>query len=411
MTKNDRLPLRGPCGVAAAAAVLLFASCGTRAPDSGAQAPPGSVEAAAQPTVVTEEAAVMAMADEINVSAEFRPYQEIEVMAKVSGYVREIHFDVGDHVTEGDLLAVLEAPEMLDDLTRSNASVERGLAEVKRAREDIRRAETAHEIAHLNFTRLQSVAKSRPGLVAQHEIDTAQNRDLVAESQISSARDALASAEQTVKIQQAEAAKSQTLYNYARVVAPFTGTITRRYVDTGAMVQAGTASQARPIARLSQTGTLRLILPIPESVIPRLRVGTPVEVRVGSLNRTFRGRVARSTGRIVSATRTMETEVDVPNPTGELVPGMYADARLKLEERRVLSVPLTAVDTTGDQSTVMVVRSNGTVERRQIVAGLETGDRLEVLSGLADGDLVVVSGRGQLEQGQHVAVRKAGAQL
>ncbi len=154
-----------------------------------------------------------------------------------------------------------------------------------------------------------------------------------------------------------------------------------------------------------------MILPIPESVIPRLKIGAPVEVRVGSLNRTFRGRLARETGRIISATRTMETEVDVPNPGGSLVPGMFADARLRLEERSVLSIPVAAVDQTADSSSVMVVTKTDTVERRRIVPGLETADRVEVQSGLDPGDLVVVSGRGQLEPGTKVVVSQTGAKL
>ncbi|MEZ5352832.1 MAG: efflux RND transporter periplasmic adaptor subunit [Bryobacteraceae bacterium] len=381
------------------------------AKDSAGREPQTRSGAAEPRMVATEPAVKLPLSDEISVSAEFRPYQEIDVMAKVAGYVNEIHFDVGTRVSEGQLLAVLEIPEMPDEIVKLNAAAERGQSEVARAKEDLHRAETAHEISHLNYTRLQSVLTARPGLVAQQEIDTAQNRDMMSESQISSARTALASAEQAVKVLKAEVAKSETLFNYSRITAPFSGVISRRYVDMGSMVQAGTASQAKPVARLSQTSTLRLILPIPESVIPRLKVGSPVEVRVGTLGRTFRGKLARETGRIVSATRTMETEVDVPNPGGALVPGMFAEARLKLEERTVLSIPISAVDQTSESASVMVVTDKDTVERRTIVAGLETSDRVEVQSGLAPGERVVVSGRTQLEPGQKVLVRQMGAKL
>jgi multidrug resistance efflux pump len=226
------------------------------------------------------------------VSAEFRPYQEIDVMARVAGYVREIRVEVGDRVSEGQLLADLEVPEMQDEINRLNATVERSQAEVERAREEVRRAETARRITHLNYERLRKVAASGPGLVAQHEIDTAQNRDLMSESLIASARTALDASEQALKVQQAEMAKSQKLYCYARVLAPFSGVISKRYVDTGSMVQAGTASQARPIARLSQTSTLRLVVPIPEAAVARLKAGAPVEVHVGprSWRTIWRGR-------------------------------------------------------------------------------------------------------------------------
>ena len=124
----------------------------------------------------------------------------------------------------------------------------------------------------------------------------------------------------------------KTLIEYTRVTAPFAGVITKRYADTGSMIQAGTASQtqAMPVVRLSENSLLRLILPVPESAVPTVHIGQPVEVRVPTLNRSFPGRVARFTGKISSSTRTMETEVDVPNPNLVLMPGMYAEVDLTL---------------------------------------------------------------------------------
>src|SRR5438309_112058 len=117
------------------------------------------------------------------------------------------------------------------------------------------------------------------------------------------------------------------MYEYARVTAPFAGVITKRYADTGSMIQAGTASQtqAMPLVRLSENELLRLILPVPESVVPRIRIGEAVEVDVTALHRTFTGKVARFANKLQTSTRTMETEVDVPNPSMVLVPGMYAE--------------------------------------------------------------------------------------
>src|SRR6058998_323326 len=226
-------------------------------------------------TVAVAKVTKEALSHNVTLTAEFRPFQEIDVMAKVSGYVKEIKVDVGDRVQQGQLLAILEIPEMVDDLARARAAVEHSSAEVARARDEIQRAESAHGIAHLSYERLASVSKQRPGLVAQQEIDDAHSKDLVAEAQVSAAKSAVMAAIQQVDVNKAEMGKVNTLHDYTRVTAPFAGIITKRYADTGSMIQAGTASQtqAMPLVKLSQNTMLRLILPVPESVAPSVRVG------------------------------------------------------------------------------------------------------------------------------------------
>src|SRR5690242_20226753 len=278
-----------------------------------------TVQAKGDPRAVTVAVARAAHEDlshELVLTAEFRPYQEIDVHAKVAGYVKNIYVDVGDRVKEGQLLTVLEIPEMQDDLTRALAAKRRSSAELERARDELVRSQSAHEASHLSYTRLAEVIKQRPNLVAQQEIDDALARDRVSEAQVGAAKEALAAAEQGVQVATADEEKIKTLAAYARITAPFTGVISKRYADTGAMIQAGTASQtqAMPVVRLAEDHLLRLVLPVPESVVPRVRVGTPVAVRVPSLNRTFAGKVARFTSQVQLSTRTMDTEVDVPNP-------------------------------------------------------------------------------------------------
>src|SRR5882762_2848615 len=271
-----------------AALLAMVASSCTRAP---------KVEAQAQdiPTVAVAKATKEELSRNLTLTAEFRPFQEIDVMAKVSGYVKEINVDVGDRVRQGQLLATLEIPEMADDLARARAAVERSSAEVARARDEIQRAESAHSIAHLSYERLASVSKQRPGLVAQQEIDDARSKDLVAEAQLAATKSGVTAALQQVDVNKAEMGKVNTLHDYTRVTAPFAGVVTKRYADTGSMIQAGTASQtqAMPVIRLSQNSLLRLILPVPESVASSIRVGGRVDVKVPSLNRVFPGKVAR----------------------------------------------------------------------------------------------------------------------
>ncbi|MEO8370839.1 MAG: efflux RND transporter periplasmic adaptor subunit [Candidatus Solibacter sp.] len=354
------------------------------------------------PTVAVAKVTTEDLAHNLVLTAEFKPFQEIDVMAKVAGYIKEIKFDVGDRVRQGQLLATLEVPEMGDDLRRADASTERATAEVARASDELQRAESVHQMTHLSYERLAAVLAKRPGLIAQQEIDDAKSRDLVAEAQIAAAKSGLAAARQQVHVNTADASKVKTLMDYTRVTAPFAGVITKRYADMGSMIQAGTASQtqAMPVARLSENSRLRLILPVPESAVPTVHIGQRVEVRVQTLNRTFPGVVARFTDKLNSSTRTMDTEVDVPNASMVLIPGMYAEVDLTLSQRKqVLAVPSAAVDATGQ---VMVVTADNRVEMRKIETGMETAERVEVKNGLAAGDMVVLAGRASLQVGEAV---------
>jgi RND family efflux transporter MFP subunit len=402
----------------AALAPLLTVSCSrTKAAEVH------SGNASEVPTVAVAKATPQDLSHGLVLTAEFAPFQEIEVMAKVAGYVKEINVDVGDRVKQGQLLATLEIPEMADDQARAKAAVDRAGAEVKRAQDELRRAESAHEIAHLSFTRLSQVAEQKPGLIAQQEIDDARSKDLVGEAQIAAAKSALAVAKQQVDVNKAELAKVRTLIDYTRVTAPFTGVITKRYADTGSMIQAGTASttQAMPVVRLSQNSLLRLILPVPESAVPTVHIGQQVEVRVPTLSRNFPGRVARFADKLQLSTRTMDTEVDVPNVSLVLVPGMYAEVDLTLDRKNeVLAIPVTAVDLdTGNDAqetdsgashagkavtsgSVLVVTRENQIEMRKVSLGLETSTMVEVRSGLKEGDLVVIGNRAGLQSGQQV---------
>ncbi len=367
----------------------------------------GALKTSDVPAVAVAKATLEDLSQELILTAEFKPFQEVEVMAKVAGYVKQIHVDVGDRVKQGQLLAVLEIPEMADDRARAQAAMERSQAEVARAKDELQRTQSAHDIAHVSFTRLSEVSKKRPGLVAQQEIDDAQSKDLVAEAQIAAAKSNQSAAEQQVHVNNAELQKVNTLSDYARMTAPFAGVITKRYADTGSMIQAGTASntQAMPLVRLSENSLLRLILPVPESAVPTVRIGQQVDVRVSALNRSFRGQVARFTNKVALATRTMDTEVDVPNPSLVLIPGMYAEVNLSLEKRnRVLTVPIPAIDIGSDESSgqVVVVNAENQVEIRTVRLGLQTAAKMEIRSGLHEGDLVVTGNRASLHAGDRV---------
>lgn len=358
-------------------------------------------------TVAVAKATIEDLARGMVLTAEFKPYQEVDLMAKVAGYVKDISVDVGDRVKEGQVLANLEIPEMADDRARAQAGVDRSQAEVARAKDQVQQAQSAHEIAHVTYTRLAEVSKQKPGLIAQQEIDDAHGKDLVAEAQVSGARSNLAAAEEQVHVNTAELQKIKTLFDYTRVTAPFAGVITKRYADKGSMIQAGTSSssQAMPLVRLSENALLRLILPVPESAVPTVHIGQSVDVRVKTLNRSFSGKVTRFSEKVSLATRTMDTEVDVPNPDLILIPGMYAEVNLSLDSRaHVVVVPVPAIEVGSDESSgqVFVVTPENHVEIRKVKLGLQTANRVEILSGLQAGEMVVIGNRSGLQQGQQV---------
>jgi len=249
------------------------------------------------------------------------------------------------------------------------------------------------------------VVKLHPNLVAQQEIDDAQARDRVAEAQISTDEAARAATKEQLEESIANEGKIKTLLAYSRITAPFDGVVTKRFADTGAMIQAGTASntQAMPLVQLSQNDRLRLVLPVPESVVPRIHIGAPVEVEVQSLGKGIQGKVSRFAREVDMSTRTMETEVDVPNPELILMPGMYAAAVLNLDRRdNVLSLPVQAVSGSGKNATVFLVNGEKRIEERRVSLGIDTPTKMEVVSGLKENDLVILGGRSALRVGQLV---------
>lgn len=380
------------------ASTVLLVSCSSDA----AKTEPDS---AAAPTVAAAKVRRADLTRVLAVTAEFRPYQEIEVHAKVAGYVKRIYVDVGDHIKAGQLIAILEIPELQDEVQTAEASVSKSQEEIRRAQADLERAQSAHEVAHVAYSRLADVSKTRPGLVAQQEIDDALGRDRVAEAQVATAKASLSAAEQQLRVAQADREKVRTLFAYAQIKAPFAGVVTKRYADTGSMIQTGISSQTQsmPLVTLAQENLLRLVIPVPESAVSKIRSGSPVEVSVSTLGKKFQGKVARFADQVDMATRTMHTEVDVPNPTGELVPGMYANASLVLnDERSALSVPVQALTRTEDNVSVLLIDKQNKLEERIVRIGIETADQVEILSGLNENDLVVVGSRSQLQQGMTV---------
>ncbi len=357
------------------------------------------------PAVAVTNVTRRPMARYLTTSSELVPFQEIDVFAKEAGFVSKLYVDYGSHVKRGQLIATLEIPELQALLQEDRASIASMEDQVTDAGHELNRIEAQHNVLHLQFERLNKVSTSKPGLVAQQEVDDAQGKDLAAEAQIEAAKSRLQVAKSQLAFSQSKLAHDQALYDYSKITAPFPGVVTQRYANLGTLVQAGTSSstQATPLVRLSEEDLFRLVIPVPESYVRYVKIGDPVKVRVPALNRDFPGRIARFSVDVGDATRTMHTEVDVPNPKGVLIPGVYAEATLTLDRRGdALSVPLQAVTQEGDHASVFVVDQNNKIQDQSISLGIQTESYGEVLSGLASGDRVVISDRSGLRAGETV---------
>jgi RND family efflux transporter MFP subunit len=367
----------------------------------------GKVEANSQPaiTVGVTKVEKKTLSRQITLSSELVPFQEIDVYAKESGYVDKLNVDYGSRVKQGEVMATLEIPELLEQLNEDKAEIHNAANQISRADNELKRDQAQYNALHLEYTRLNSVFETQPGIVAQQEVDDAQGKDLAAASQVDAGKAGYEAAQSELAKAQSKLAHDQTLYNYTKIVAPFSGVVTQRYANLGALVQAGTTSstQAMPIVRLSQDDLFRLVIPVPESYVRYIRVGDPVNVRVPSLNRSFPGKVIRFSVDVNQNTRTMHTEVDVQNKDRMLMPGLYAEADVALEHRDdIPAIPLQAISHEGDKTTVLIVDSNDQIEDRPIMLGIQTASDAEVISGLNEGEQVVVSDRSGLKPGQKV---------
>src|SRR5580700_9324148 len=366
-----------------------------------------NVKASAEQAVTVGVTSVVkkTVSREITLSSELVPFQEIDVYAKESGYVQKLDVDYGTHVKAGQTMATLEIPELQAQMQQDQAEIKNAIDQVSRADHELKRYDAQYNALHLQYTRLNGVFETQPGIVAQQEVDDAQGKDLAAASQVDAGKAALEAAQSQMAAAKAKLVHDETLFDYSRITAPFAGVVTERYANLGTLVQAGTSSstQAMPIVRLSQDDLFRLVIPIPESYVRYIRIGDPVNVHVPSLNRTFPGKVARFSVDVRADTRTMHTEVDVPNPERVLMPGLYAEAEVGLDRKEnVSTVPVQALKHEHDKTVVDVVSPSGTIEVRPVTLGIQTASEAEVLSGLQDGEMVVVSDRSGLKPGEEV---------
>ena len=431
-------PMRGSRRVGAWTFVVLLLVCAAAWLLLRPPAVPEAVASGAGrvPVVAVTKVVRTSLSRELKFDAEFRPFQDIDLHAHVAGFVQQMNVDVGSKVKTGQIVAVIEIPEFKEEIERAQAVRARAAGDVNRAEEEARRAElevgksdaglkraeAAHAETLITYERLAAVNKTQPGLVAQQELDVSQARERTTAAQVDEAKAGQAvaraavvvaktgipAAKDTVAVADADVHRLQAKLAYTKITAPFDGMITKRFADVGDLIRGGLSPSAPavPIARLVSVDKLRLVFPVSASYVARVKAGQSVEFIVTQMERKFTGVVARIAGEVDMATRSMEVQVDVPNPDGALIPGMFASVALQLDRREnVLAIPLGAVMRGAKPSVLIVGLVNSTVEEREIKLGLETASKVEVLAGLKAGDQVFVGSRSQVKPGQKVQAK------
>lgn len=341
----------------------------------------------------------------LSLAGQFQPYQTVDVHPKVSGFIRHIYVDIGDRVHQGQTLAVLEVPELKAQLSGTVSEVARSNDEIARAQHEVKRAESTHSAIHADYDRLLQTSQAQPGLVAQQELDDAEAKDLSSAAEVDAAKAALAAAQKGMEVAQADNERVSAIENYTNVVAPLDGVIIWRYADTGALIQSGIGSNSQdlPIVKLAQSGVMRLRLPVPESYVRYVHLGDTVQLRVDSLGRSFTGTVVRFTRELNFETRTMETEIDVPNKDLTIDSGMYANALLRLNHAdNAITIPVGAVVLHGNQQQVYVLDGGNHVHIRNVQLGIEGNQLAEIKGGLDAGDRVILAAQAKYAEDEAV---------
>ncbi len=344
------------------------------------------------------------IANSLSIAGQFSPYQNVELHAKVAGYIKNIYVDIGDRVHTGQVLAVLEIPELVAQVDEAKAEVHHAEEEIQRAQSEVLRAQADNVALHSNAERLVNTDKVQPGLIAQQELDDATAKDRASQARVDAAKSSLAAARQQLAAAQADQQHYAALSNYARIVAPYDGVVTWRFSDTGSLVQAGTSNTSGlPVVTVAQIDLLRLRIPVPESLAAKVRIGDSADVHVQATGEHFTGKVTRFTDALDPSTRTMQVEIDVPNPNYHLQPGMYATVTLLANSREnALTVPIEAIERNGDKTTVLALDNENRIQRREVQVGVESSNNVEILSGLQQGEKVIVGNLGRYQPGEIV---------
>ena len=344
-----------------------------------------------EPTTLRPVAVVLAgpspIVNALNLSGAFRAFQEVDVHAKVAGYIKHIYVDVGDKVKQGQVLAILEVPELNAQVVGAKADLQRGQNAIHRAQSEIERAQSSHSAYHAAYTRLKQASAAKPGLIAEQELDDALAKDKTSESDVVSAQAALAESESQLAAAQANLERLSALEGYAHITAPFEGVVTKRYADTGALIQAGTASDTQSLPVVQPGGVVKTSATCACSRVSR----SPRSFGIGCAKFAFPLLIAVFKARLhdlrmpsISRHGPWNTEIDVENREWNAGRRHVCRNRSDTEANR-WSANCSGASNLAQRHTasVMVVNRQGMIEERQVTLGEEGADRVEIKSGLS----------------------------
>lgn len=341
--------------------------------------------------LITRPSPLAAAPGGVTLPGTVQPAQETLVHARTNGYVRSLAVDLGDPVTVRQPIAVIDTPELDQELRQA-------LAAVAQARAAVQQARTQAELARTEAARYGSLVDA--GFVSQQETTQRRAQSDVTRANVQAAQAALASAD-------ANARRLQDLKGFSTVRAPFDGVVTARTVEVGQLITAGSAA-AQSLFRVSRTDTVRVFVHVPQLYASAVRDGAAVTVRLREMPaRTFRATVARTAHALDADTRSLLTEVHVPNADGALLSGMYAQVTLPLQRASApLSLPSTALVASAEGTRVAVVEG-GAVRWRAVQVEADLGDRVALASGVTPSDDVVVTPSDRLAEGMRVRAELA----
>jgi RND family efflux transporter MFP subunit len=323
---------------------------------------------------------------------------EAPILARASGYIKKRSVDIGDRVKSGQVLAEIEAPELQQQIRQALATVDQANAAIQQAQASLEQGRSNLHLAQVTKDRWQKLFDK--GVVSRQENDTYQAQYQAQESNVQALEKAVTAAQSNAAAAQANVARLRELQGYQTVRAPFAGVITLRNVDDGVLVNEGQTL----LFRIAQVDRLRTYLNVPQSDAENIHVGQTATLQVSDLGgRTLTGSVTRTANALDPSSRTLLVEVQVANPNGTLMPGMYTQVDLAVPRKSPpLTIPGDTLVIRGDGPQVAVISRDGTVHYQRIKLGRDFGDHLEVLEGLEEGQWVAVNPGDEVREGATV---------
>lgn len=340
----------------------------------------------------------------ISLPASIEADQQAILYSRVSGYLESIAVDIGDRVSQGQLLAKIDVPEISDQLREGEAELAAAAADRRMADAELASAGAKSKLQTLTFERLQAVRTAEPDVVSQQDVDEAKAQSAMAAANVKETESQILRIDSRIKQLEAAKQRLQTLLGFAEIRAPFDGIVTDRFVDPGALLQAATSSDSvQKIVAVAKVDKVRVAIDVPESEAPHVRASGDATVVIDAMpGKQFQGSISRFSRSLNPATRTMRAEIDLPNPDGVLLPGMFGRATLTLAIRAgAVTVPAEALHAEGERSFVYEV-IGGRARRVDVETAPGDGIDIEITGGLNGSERVIVAAREPLSDGTAV---------